>query len=226
MIYLFHGSDVERVRAKAFAWVRAAQEKEPNLTYVRLSREDATPAALDNAVVSRSLFAKRTLILLDDPYGKYGGADDEDAEQDDTGTSFIDDRLDAFADSENVIVILAPKLASAKVKRISTRAAHSYAFDSHIGKESRGFNSPLVDALAERSNEKLWVEVTRALEAGDAPEMIHGLLQWKARDLMVKRSRAWSPAEARALSVQLITVLMDARRTGGDLRESLERFAL
>ncbi len=68
MIYLFHGSDSEKVRRKAFEWVAAARKKEPNLAYVRLAREEMTANMLLEAVTSNSLFAKRTLTLIDDPY--------------------------------------------------------------------------------------------------------------------------------------------------------------
>ncbi|MBI4079935.1 hypothetical protein HY414_01765, partial [Candidatus Kaiserbacteria bacterium] len=87
--------------------------------------------------------------------------------------------------------------------------------------------------LAVRSRERLWLEIVRALRAGDAPEMLHGLLHWKARDLMdpsagrqKKGSRPWSAAEARKLSLSLIALLQDSRRKNLDLAESLERFAL
>ncbi len=46
MIYLFYGSDVQKVRTKAFEWVAKARAKEPNLAYVRLTREELTPATL------------------------------------------------------------------------------------------------------------------------------------------------------------------------------------
>ena len=68
MIYLFHGSDVEKTRTKAFEWVAKARAKEPNLAYVRLAREELTLAALEDAALSGGLFVQRLLILLDDPF--------------------------------------------------------------------------------------------------------------------------------------------------------------
>ncbi len=68
MLYLFHGDDVGKVRAKAFEWVATARKKEPNLAYVRLAREELTDASLEDATLSGGLFVKRLLILIDDPY--------------------------------------------------------------------------------------------------------------------------------------------------------------
>lgn len=231
MIYLFHGSDIEKTRTKAFEWVAKAREKEPNLAYVRLAREELTPAALEDAALSGGLFVKRLLILIDDPLpaGRQGFqsmSEDEDSGEE-TASSFFEEHLDSLAASDNAIIILAPKLTAAKVKKIAAKAKMVYAYDKTVAREeARGFNSNLVNALSARSREKLWTEINRALFAGDAPEMLHGLLHWKARDLMEKGSRTWSPEETRRLSLALIELLQNSRRGGFDLSLSLERFAL
>ncbi len=224
MIYLFHGSDVEKARAKAFEWVAKARAKEPELSYVRLSREELSDAALSDVAESGGLFVKRLLILLDDPFPAKRSEEDEAGES--ASASLVEEHLDALAESDNAIIILAPKLASAKAKKIATKAKMAYVYDAPVREEARGFNAPLVNALAARSREKLWVEVNRSLRAGDAPEMLHGLLHWKARDIMEKGSRLWKPEEARSLSLSLIALLQDSRRKGLDLSESLERFSL
>ncbi len=91
-----------------------------------------------------------------------------------------------------------------------------YKFDKKAALEDkRGFNSALVNALGARNRDKLWLEINRALRAGDAPEMLHGLLHWKARDM-----------RDRKLSLDLINLLQSSRRSGLDLSLSLERFAL
>ena len=216
MMYLFHGSDVEKTRSKAFEWVAKARAKEPNLAYVRLAREELTSAALEDVAQSGGLFVKRLLILIDNPF------------QEGDSPDLLEEHLDALAASDNAIIVLAPKLAAAKAKKLIAKAKVEYKYDlpAQTGKPERGFNAHLVNALAARSREKLWLEINRALRAGDAPEMLHGLLHWKARDLMEKGSRTWTPQESRALSLSLISLLQSSRRRGLDLSLSLERFAL
>lgn len=226
MIYLFYGSDVDKVRMKAFEWVAKARTKEPNLSYMRLTKEEVSREALADAAASHSLFAQRTLTLLDDPFSsaKAGG----DAEVEENTADFLgDNQMAMLAESENVIVILAPKLAAARVKKIAAHSKIAYEFNkTAIRDHTRGFNADLVNAFATRSPEKLWVEVVRAFRAGDAPEAVHGLLHWKARDLMEKGGRGWAPADAREFSVRLITLLRESRQTGMGLSISLEQFAL
>lgn len=224
MIYLFHGSDVEKARSKAFEWVAKARAKEPELSYVRLAREELSDAALTDAAQSGGLFVKRLLILLDDPFPAKRTEEDEEDEL--SSGTIVEDHLDELVKSDNAIIILAPKLPSAKAKKLAAKAKMTYVFDAPAREDARGFNAPLVNALAARSPEKLWTEVNRSLRAGDAPEMLHGLLHWKARDLMSNGSRLWKPEEARALSLSLIELLQESRRGGTDLAESLERFSL
>ena len=81
MIYLFHGSDVEKTRTKAFAWVRAARAKEPNLAYLHFAREELTNAVLEDAAAAGGLFVSRLLVLLDDPFpNARNTGEDEDEE--------------------------------------------------------------------------------------------------------------------------------------------------
>ena len=232
MIYLFYGSYSEKVRRKAFEWIAAAQKKEPNLAYVRLAREEVSESTLLEAATANSLFAKRTLTLIDDPYvgrtTSYNNeGEDEGEENGGTASSVLDDYIEMLATSDNAIVILAPKLLAAKAKKLVAKAKLEYKFDAPPTREfKRGFNSALVDALGVKSREKLWLEIVRASRLGDAPEMLHGLLHWKARDMLQKGSREWPPAESRALSLNLIKLVQETRNKGLDFGESLERFAL
>ena len=167
-------------------------------------------------------------MLIDDPFPAARAASDEEEGSEEPGTgSMLEEHLDALAASDNAIIILAPKLPAAKMKKFAAKAKMEYKYDRPASREvERGFNSNLVNALAARSRDRLWLEIQRALYAGDAPEMLHGLLHWKARDLMEKGSREWKPQESRQLSLALIELLQNSRRGGLDLALSLERFAL
>lgn len=213
MIYLFHGTDIGRARAKAFAWVTAARLKAPDAVYVRLEGDEITEAAVRDAIGSQGLFFSKSLVLLDDPYQTKEGAE---------VMALLKDEL---VSSENPIGILAPKLTAAQLRELEPVAAKVFREDAQA-KSVRGFNSALVNALGNRDGKALWKEILKALRAGDAPEAVHGLLHWKARDLLAKGSPRWARAEARALSVSLIELVADARSGDLPLAQSLERFAL
>ncbi|MEO6536375.1 MAG: hypothetical protein ABIT47_01675 [Candidatus Paceibacterota bacterium] len=213
MIYLFHGSDVNKVRAKAFQWVAAARTKAPDAYYARLDSDSISPESLREAISAQGLFFSKTLVVLDDPFATADTAD------------MVLELLPELAASENIVAILAPKLLAARVKKVEEKAEKVFKIDA-VAKPVRGFNSSLVNALGARDRATLWKEIVKAYRLGDAPEMIHGLLHWKARDMMQKGSRAWPPKQARALSRALIELLSDSRGRDLELGLALERFAL
>ncbi len=213
MIYLFHGSDTNKARAKAFQWVAAARAKAPEAAYIRLTADQLTLESLTGALSSQGLFFAKTLVLLDDPFADAGGAE------------LVLEHLDALKESPNPVGILAPKLLASRAAKLEAVAEKTFKTDA-VAKKDRGFNSALVNALGERNSQTLWKELAKAERAGDAPAALHGLLHWKARDLMQKGSRAWTKEEARELSVSLIDLLSDSRGKDLPLPFALERFAL
>lgn len=213
MIYLFHGSDANKVRAKAFQWVSLARDKAPDAVYVRLTAEQTTKEALKDALSVQGLFFSKSLILLDDPFALT-----------ESGEAVLE-LLNELSTSANPIAILAPKLLAARVKKIEAKAEKVFTIDV-TEKAARGFNSALVNALGARDGAALWKELQKAYRQGDAPEMIHGLLHWKARDMMKKGSPKWGKEGARKLSRDLIVLVSTSRSGDLQLSEGLERFAL
>lgn len=213
MLYLFTGSDAGKARAKAFAWVAAARAKQPDAPYLRLSADAINEASLSEAIASQGLFFKKTLVLLDDPF-----------QLKDAGEAVLE-HLDELAASANPIALLAPKLLAARVKKIEGKAEKVFIVDAKV-KPERGFNGALVNALAAKDGAALWKELMLAERQGDAPEALHGLLHWKARDMMQKGSPKWGRDGARELSVRLIELLSESRSGELPLKENLERFAL
>jgi len=213
VIYLFHGSDTSKVRAKAFLWVAAARSKAPEAAYIRLTAEQLTEAALTDAMGTQGLFYTKSLILLDDPFSLT-----------DSGELVLS-YLDELARSENPIAIVVPKLLATRAKKLEAKAEKVFKVDAE-SKVARGFNSGLVNALAQKDGPALWKELQKAYRQGDAPEMVHGLLHWKARDMMQKGNPAWGKLGARKLSRDLIELVSDSRSGDLQLGEALERFAL
>jgi DNA polymerase III delta subunit len=214
MIYLFHGSDTAKVRAKAFQWIAAARMKAPEAAYLRIEAEDMTPESLANALSVQGLFFAKSLVLLDDPFSQTSSGE------------YVLDMVKLLAASENPIAILAPKLLATRLKKLEPHAAKVFEVNAVEKKPARGFNSALVNALGSKDGPTLWKEIIKAERAGDAPEMLHGLLHWKVRDLMQKGSARWSAREARGLSRKLIELVSESRNGNLELILALERLSL
>jgi hypothetical protein len=214
MIYLFHGTDAAKTRAKAFQWIAATREKVPDAMYLRITPDALTGESIKNAMSVQGLFFTKTLILLDDPF-----SESESAE-------LVLSLLPELAASENPIALLAPKLTAPRLKKIEPHAAKIFEQSLADKKPARGFNSALVNALGAKDRATLWKEIVKAQRLGDVPEMVHGLLHWKARDIMQKGSAKWKPEEARQLSRTLIEIVSESRNGDLPLQQALERFAL
>jgi len=213
MLYLFHGSDTNKVRAKAFQWVAAARAKAPDAYYVRLEPGTVTEESLREALSMQGLFFSKTLVVIDSPFDEKASAD------------VVLALLPELAASPNAVALVAPKLIPARAKKVEAVAEKAFKIDAVV-KAGRGFNTALVNALATKNGEVLWRELVKAYREGDVPEQLHGLLHWKARDLMKRGGGAWGKEGARRLSVDLIELLADSRGKDLELPLALERFAL
>jgi hypothetical protein len=157
MIYLFHGSDTNKVRAKAFQWITAARTKAPDAYYVRLDADELTREAVQEALNAQGLFFSKSLVLIDDPFSKT-----------ETGEIVLE-LIDELVSSPNAVVIIAPKLLAARLKKIEGKAEKVYVLDATEKKAARGFNSALVNALAAKDGPKLWLEIEKGGGGGGAP---------------------------------------------------------
>ena len=221
MLYLFTGTNEEKIRAKVFAWIDATKKKEPSVSYVRISSDQINTHTLEEITLTQGLFFSKILVLIDDPFATT------------LTTEVVLDAIERLAHSSNPIALLAPKISLPTERKILSHIEKVFREDTTTKKPAREFNAGLVGALASRNGKNLWKELMIAKKQGDAPEMLHGLLHWKARDLMDlpagrqgRGTNGWSPEEARALSVELIELVADSRKGELSLSENLERFAL
>ena len=84
----------------------------------------------------------------------------------------------------------------------------------------------LADALRAGNKKALWVGYQRELQHGAAPEALHGVLFWAAKDMVLKSSGSAQKSHAKNLIAELATLPHEARRQGEDLEYALERFIL
>jgi hypothetical protein len=85
----------------------------------------------------------------------------------------------------------------------------------------------MANALRKSDKKALWVGYMRELEKGSAPEMVHGVLFWAAKDMLLKAGRDVATHNyATKLVAHLAELPHEARRRGEDLEYALERFLL
>lgn len=133
------------------------------------------------------------------------------------------DNAAALAESEDVFVVCESSLDAASKKVLSKHAASVEMFDLPKEKKQSDIFA-MANALKRGDKKTLWVEYQRALARGDAPEAIHGVLFWGAKQMAL----AARPLQGRAahLLASLAELPHEARRRGFELEYALEKWVL
>jgi DNA polymerase III delta subunit len=135
------------------------------------------------------------------------------------------DMAKAFMESPHTFIFEEEKLLKAPTTVLEKAGAKIEVEKKAVVKE-RGFDPfGLTFALANRDKKKLWLGLTQALQAGEKPEAIAGLLHWKVRNELEKASGEKREALVH-LSRKLVYMYHDSHRGAGDLELLLEKFAL
>jgi hypothetical protein len=140
--------------------------------------------------------------------------------------SVLLDALSALQDSSDHFFLLEEKLDAPIRKRVEKYAEMSEKFDLAKKGDAPTTIFALANALKRGDKKSLWVAYMRELHNDTAPEAIHGVLFWGAKDMMLK-ARSDSEARLAGTFVALLAELPhESRRRGEELEYALERFVL
>lgn len=207
MVYLFYGTDRDKAREEMNKAVRAVKKAE----VVRIT--DANSLADLNAALSGGgMFGGKRVVVLD------GVFTNEEMKRS------ILDSLVRLKESDESIYILEEKPDAETRKKLEKYAEAVKKFDAKKEKE-RGGIFALAYALKGGDKKRLWVEYQRALLRDEAPEAIHGVLFWGAKDMFLK-SRGTEHERAGKLVAELAELPHEARRRGFELEYALEHYIL
>ena len=208
MLYFFNGTDREKVRSemdKALAKVAKKAQ------IVRISDANAV-ADFKTALLGSGMFGEKQTVVLDNV-----SANGEMRE-------ILFDQLEQLEKSDEHFFILEGKLDAATRKTIEKHAETAERFDLKKTVH-RGDIFVLAHAMSQGDKKKMWVEYQRALQSGEAPEAIHGVLFWGAKNMFMKLGERDHPRAAK-LVAKLAELPHEARRRGFELEYALEHFLL
>ena len=134
--------------------------------------------------------------------------------------------LPALKSSTDHFFILEEKPDAATRKPVEKYAEDSQKFDAEKKAGTSNSIFGLANALRAGNKKALWVGYQRELLKDAAPEAIHGLLFWAAKDMMLKSRAQSEKSRAKELIARLAELPHEARRQGEDLEYALERFVL
>jgi hypothetical protein len=206
MLYLYFGTDIEKARAAARA---RAGERALRIT------DAHTVEDLGAALLGGGMFGAEQTVILDRIFAN--GAMHE----------IIFAKLSTLRDSRDSFHLVTEKLDVTSQKMIEKHASEVQKFEMAKGSREVSTVFALANALKRGDKKILWVALQREFLNDAAPEALHGMLFWAAKDMFLK-SRLGSTDRARAakLVAQLAELPHEARRRGEELSYALERFTL
>jgi len=210
MLYVFTGTDREKVRE---ATEKERERVAKKIDVVRITDAN-TVADLQAALSGGGMFGGDRTVVLSDVC-----ANEE-------MKTILLAELPRLKESEEVFFVLEGKLDAQTRKTLEKHAEKFERFDTKKEREG-GEIFALAFALKKGDRKNLWVNYLRALARNEAPEAIHGVLFWGAKDMVLK-ARAGSAECARGaqLVAELAELPHEARRNGVELEYALESYIL
>src|SRR3989338_8011699 len=172
MLYFYSGTDREKARTAMGA---AQKGMAKNAEVIRIS--DANTAAdLRSAIAGGGMFGGKRAVVLD---GVCGNDEMHDV---------LFAAVPQMSKSKELFFVLEEKPDAATRKHIEKYAEDPKRFDLPAGRQVRRENGTifaLANALRRGDKKALWVGYQRALLRDEAPEAIHGVLFWGAKDMFM-----------------------------------------
>lgn len=235
MLYVFHGTDMQKARAKLRELVAALKGKKPDAAHIKISAENWSESALDEAISSQGLFSDKLIVQID-----------RVLEHPEAGEALLR-RAGEMGSSPNIFVLIEEELEADLLALLEKNAekVQEYAAPSKFEREVSAF--ALGDAIGRKDKKMAWVELQKLRLAGLAPEEIHGTVFWQIKSMLVaalskdekesglkpfvyKKSKGFAAnftlEKIQDMSSALVRMFHEAHRGSTTLADALEMFVL
>lgn len=212
MFQLFFGSDSGKARESLSAATEKLVQKGGVLTRIT---DAHSLQDLDAALRGGGLFSETPVVVFE---GIVSG-------ENEALSARLLSVLKDIADSDEHFFLLEGALDASTRKLLEKHAESSQRFDLEK-KEERSTIFGLSDAFRRGDKKALWLGYHRELQKGSAPEAIHGVLFWSAKEQVMRASNRDEKIRAQRSLATLAELPHAARRAGFDFEYALEQFLL
>ncbi len=231
MLYVFTGTDRDKIYRETNAMLAALAKKRPNAEVFRMS-DSADILRLPDLIEGTGLFEEKHIVVLQ------GILDTEEAR------ALASARAKDIAASEHIFIVIEHAL-TADIKKTLKKHAHAFSEYDVTKEKPKTINVfALTDAIARRDKKQAWVILQRVLREGTPAEEIHGIVWWQIKTLLlvlrgdtadikpftISKAKSalphFSEAELSTYARQLVTMYHDSRAQGPSLDIALEQFVL
>lgn len=236
MIYLMHGTDMEKAREKTRALTDALQKKKPDALFYRITTGNFIENPIASLVAGQGLFASKYIVFYDNIF------ESKDAKEE------IVESLKDIKESENIFIFLEKDIDKKTLDKMAKHAEKVQEYTASEKAKKKEYNPfAISDALLSKDKRSLWMLLLEAKKKGNAAEEIHGIIWWQVKSLKLAmvskdaKEAELSPfvyGKAKAASAgfkseqvddmlsDLVAMYHDAHRGEKDLWLEMERWGL
>jgi DNA polymerase III delta subunit len=178
MLYVFHGSDIEKSRVKSHNLINSLRAKKPDASFVTLDADTWSVSTIQEHIGGQGLFSNKYIVLLDRV------TENIEAKEDIAGF------VEAMEKSANIFIVLEGKMNVEFKKSFEKYAEKVVIHDLPAAGKlfgARGeFNIfSLADAVGNRDRLKSWSIYRQAVDRGSESESILGTLFWQVKSMIL-----------------------------------------
>ncbi len=237
MIYAFLGTDRYEVIQKSQSLIAKLHQKKPDAEIFYIDGAEWSESHALQFSGEQGLFEKKYIVVIRDVL-----------DQSSTAEIFFD-HADLLKNSEHIFIVIGNNVSSASVKKLEKYAEKIQVIETQNTLDSQKDTQvfAITDALGSGRTLQAWNLYRQALDRGNEPEQIHGILWWYIKSLIIaSQSRSASESKlnpyvyskaqktvqriggerARIYAENLIDMYHSARRGETDLALEIERFIL
>jgi len=216
MIYFLHGTDIDKARVKAHELVENLLKKKPDASFFKMSVENFNDAELSSYIGGQGLFENKYIVFLDRL------CEDKEVKE------VLLDKIKEISESQNIFIILEGKLDKASLAKIEKKSEKTQDFVLPEGEKKEPYNAfAVAEALGRRDKKNLWMLYRKAIDKGEAPEALHGMMFWKVKTMLTSSyGGAYEREELYGLAEKLVSVYHEARRGSHELEIGVETLIL
>ncbi len=236
MIYLFYGTDREKIVEKTNGIIETLRLKKPDSAFVRIDAENLAGLNIDEYVGGQGLFENKFIVLLDGVLFH--------KESDLSGAS----ELKKIAESKNIFIVREGDLSAKDLTKIEKHSEKTQELSKEKSAKKDEFNVfSLTEKILNRDNIGAWMLYREALERGSEPEQLSGIIFWQFKALALAEScntagesglnpfvfsksknalKKWPAKDIKNKLTELLMNYHESRKEGVELSLALENFIL
>ena len=239
MLYLIHGTNTNKVRAKQKELIGIMQSKQPNVSLYKITSENWTDTILDELLSSQGLFLTKYIVALDRVL------EDKEINPSVMGV------LKELKESDHAWIIVEEKVSAVNLKKLEKFVFKSFDFNdggnSADEKKQRVNAFNFAEQFASKNKVGAWSEFLKLRAAELAGEEIHGVLWWQMKSVYLAKfcksvddtgltpysyqkslrfSKVWETKEINIMLDRLVEMYHEAHRGNSDLLVGLESLSL